>query len=108
MMENVDCAAHDSQLYSEMGRAFIILECCELLGAHGAGVTGETISQNALGIDKVGPRDPDHEVEVAFGQAARNGGRADMPYLCGWRQQGREFLLNRREKLLRCKTGCVG
>jgi hypothetical protein len=65
MMENVDCAAHDSQLYSEMGRAFIILECCELLGAHGAGVTGETIGQNALGIDKVGPRDPDHDVQVA-------------------------------------------
>ena len=78
MMENVERAVRDSQLYSEMGRAFIILECCELLGMHGAGVTSETISQNALGIDKVGPRDPNHDVEIAFGQAARNGGRADM------------------------------
>src|SRR5450631_1656500 len=108
MMENVDCAAHDSQLYSEMGRAFIILVCCKLLGAHGAGVTGETTSQNALGIYKVGPRDPNHDVEIAFGQAARNGGRADMQYLGGWWQQRSEFLLNCCEKRLRCDTGRVG
>lgn len=83
-MEDVEGAVLDRQLDTDGKDLRFIREGSEILRPDRAGIAGEQRREAFLGGWEISGIDPHHEIEIALRQAARNGGRPDMPDLGRW------------------------
>lgn len=85
-MKVIEWAVNRDELNAKMRFSACILESREAFVANGPEVSSKSCREYIIGRLKIVGGHAYDDIEIPFRQAARNGGRADMPDVRRWRQ----------------------